>query len=210
MATTAPSGVVAGSPLLLAVSVRHSTDTSLAPNTPSGWTLAASAGGGNATRIYVYRRYAAGDATDTPTVDLTVNPSQGMQSVLLRLAGADATTLLNDTNNGSGNSSTAAIPTASVGSSGSLALSFGVIASGGSAVTASWPSPWTEQVDSWISSVVRHTLTVAEAAASPSTSPGGDVTFSASGAFGFVTVVVNPASGPSVSIPAIYYAVNRR
>jgi hypothetical protein len=193
IATSAPSGVVAGSPLLLAVSVRHSTDTSLAPGTPSGWTLAGSANVGNATRVYVYRRYAVGDATDTPTVDLGATASQGMQAVILRLAGADATTLLHATNTGSGSSATAAIPTASVGSSGSLALSFGVIASGGSAVTASWPSPWAEQVDSWISGVVRHTLTVAEAAASPSTSPGGDVTFSASGAFGFVTVVVNPA-----------------
>jgi hypothetical protein len=208
VSTSAPSGVVAGSLIVLVVSVRHAT-TGVNPTTPSGWTLALS-GGAVITRFYVYWRYAVGDSTDTPTVNLGVNADQGMQAVILRLTGAATSSPVDATNSATGVSDTVPIPTVTVAENGSLAL--GIVAMTGSSTPtpATWPSPWNERIDSYISFVNRHNLTIAEDEVDAGTSAGGNVTYGASSTYSVGVIVFKPdAGGPSVSIPAIYSTLMR-
>lgn len=207
VAASAPSGVVAGSLLLLFCSVRHSGGES--PGTPSGWTLAGSTEPSSA-RAYCWYRYADGTTTDTPTIDLGANASQGLQLVMLRLTGAADSSPIDSTNGGSGTSASAlAIPTSSVTADGSLATTLFTINTGGSAVTNSWPGSWTEHVDNWPDSVIRHTMTLGSLGVDSGTSTGGNVTPSAASTYAALTVIVKPAAGPSVSIPAIYSTLTR-
>lgn len=208
IATSAPSGVVAGAPLVLVVSLRSTGRPT--PATPSGWTLVGTAENtGIDIRVIAWWRYAAGDATDTPTVDLGVNPSFGMQAVILRLDNVAASSPIDDTATGSSSSSTPPIPVASVAGADSLAIAASVGQSSGSAFSATWPSPWTEHVDSWVDASVRHLLTIGSAPASPSTSPGGNLTLSETRSFAALTLVVKPAAGGSL-VPLVVHHLRQQ
>jgi hypothetical protein len=207
LATSAPSGVVAGSPLVLLLSVRDSA-TSQNPATPSGWTYVNQSG--SRARVYAYFRYAAGDSSDAPTIDHGASPSHGLQSQILRFAGAAPSGALGANQIGAANGIDASIPTVSISESGSLVVSVLALETGGSAAAVTWPSPWDERADSWPNASVRHTFSTATAPANPSTSPGGTVSWGTSFQYGLLTLAITPAPASSVSIPAIYYAVNRR
>lgn len=146
--TAAPSGVVSGDLLLLALAIRSaSAGSRRTPTTPTGWTLIDSSldPSGAVADQYVYRRIADGTGDDTPTVTLSDAPD-GWQTRIIRIDGHDPTTPVQTSATATGDlsSDTSEIPVATVDRDGSIAFCCAVKLSGSTNFDIVWPTGWTE------------------------------------------------------------------
>lgn len=202
--TTAPSGVTSGDTLLMMATCRAATGNDW--TTPTGWTrvedsLAVVDGTMHAA---VFTRTADGTATDTPSLVFNVDPAQGHQAVIMRITGTDGVDVDGESNSELSNTQPA-IPSVSVTDNDSLAICVVGFATGGAAETSTWPSPWSEQIDSWVSSGIRHTMTIGSYTASSGATTADNVTIASDRQNAVVLVVLSPSAGGGTIQPLLHY-----
>lgn len=203
LTTLAPSGVTSGDTLLLLATCRHNT-FGADWTTPTGWTRVEDSLAVVDGPMYAaaFIRTADGTATDTPSLVFNVDPSQGQQAVIMRITGTDGVDV-----DGESNSELSvtqpSIPSVTVTDNNSLAICVVGFLTGGSAETATWPSPWSENIDSWSSSAIRHTMTIGSYNANSGATTADTVTIATDRQNAVVIVVLAPSAGGGPAINPI-------
>jgi hypothetical protein len=155
----------------------------------------------------IYDRIADGTAADSPTATFSVDPSSGQMAVILRVTGHAGTPFDVASGSGSGNATTLAIPSVTVANAASLMVGAVGFLTGGSAVTATWPSPWSERVDFWHSAGVRHSIFVGTREVNAGSSPSGEgPAVGAANVYASSVAVYAPAGGAGAAKPVLFHS----
>jgi hypothetical protein len=173
---------------------------------PSGWTLIRAQSGDANVSAYG-KTLVSGDPGSSPTWTLNATSFQNTRILYLRVTGAaDTGTIDGDAGAVDGTAVTSHVSPA-VTTTGPDRLILRLFTSNGQVLTPSSGDTGTEIVaGTTLPSLAAFRSSLASAGST------GTATYTTALArnFTYITAAIAPASGPSVSIPAIYYAVNRR
>jgi len=197
--TSAPAGVAAGNLLVLLVSTRGGGIT--IPSAPTGWIHQVSQTNAGGTTVHLLTRVADGTATDTPTVTLSATPTDGWQTVILKITGQDSP-FLDDSGGGTDNVNDATIntPAVAVAEGASLVIA-AISAEATTSLPISWPAEYTSRGENAASN---HSSGIATREANTGTLAAQTITLAAAASQKTVGIlVINPAAASSIVYPQL-------